>query len=204
MSSFPLQLNPSREMPRQTQRNAWIPAVLGIVFVACTSNTLMGGTTSQIVVDAIWRLLFGTLHKTDALTLNIVLRKVGHFLGHGAISLLFCRAWYASLRRAMPDRRMAALAFAAGLAVLTSLSIASLDEWHQAFTPGRVGCVRDVLIDTAGALTFNLIHLWRTLRVSSRQNALRARHNSIDAFSRRATMAAASIAQPQSRFSRAA
>jgi hypothetical protein len=30
---------------------------------------------------------------------------------------------------------------------------AASDEWHQTFVPGRGGNVRDVLIDTAGALT---------------------------------------------------
>ena len=48
---------------------------------------------------------------------------------------------------------------AGALAVLTTLVVASLDEWHQHFVPGRVGSVRDVLIDASGALVANLIFL---------------------------------------------
>lgn len=38
------------------------------------------------------------------------------------------------------------------LAFAFAVAFAASDEWHQTFVPGRDGCVRDVLIDTGGAL----------------------------------------------------
>lgn len=39
-----------------------------------------------------------------------------------------------------------------GAAFAFAVLFAATDEWHQTFVPGRDGCVRDVFIDTAGAL----------------------------------------------------
>jgi VanZ family protein len=47
----------------------------------------------------------------------------------------------------------------ATLGVGSTFVLASLDEWHQTFLPGRVGCLSDVLLDTVGALFLNLA-LW--------------------------------------------
>ena len=49
--------------------------------------------------------------------------------------------------------------FSSTLGVASTFLLASLDEWHQRFLPGRVGCFRDVMIDTSGAvfLTFVLL-----------------------------------------------
>jgi VanZ family protein len=47
----------------------------------------------------------------------------------------------------------------AGIALLVAVIYASGDEIHQLFVPGREGCVRDVLIDTSGAVA-GLLCLW--------------------------------------------
>jgi VanZ family protein len=47
--------------------------------------------------------------------------------------------------------------FAAGLAVASTFLIGCLDEWHQRYLRGRVGSIRDALLDSAGALFINLI-----------------------------------------------
>jgi VanZ family protein len=137
----------------------WIGALLGVAFVGCTSTSFMGGHTSQAVLTALWQTVFGKGHVQDLGALNIVLRKFGHFLGHGLLSLVFCRAWYNSVRTRGIIAREWWRPTAGLLAVLTTLTVASLDELHQHFVPGRVGCVRDVLIDAAGALAANLVFL---------------------------------------------
>ncbi|MEP6757347.1 MAG: VanZ family protein [Chthonomonadales bacterium] len=38
-----------------------------------------------------------------------------------------------------------------GATMLFAVLFAASDEWHQTFVPGRDGCIRDVLIDSAGA-----------------------------------------------------
>jgi hypothetical protein len=64
--------------------------------------------------------------------LHVVLRKGGHFLGYGIFGYLWLRAFSATYpngtRIIWP-----------GLAIACTFLIASLDEWHQSFSPARTG-----------------------------------------------------------------
>jgi len=55
-------------------------------------------------------------------------------------------AWYGALR-GVASRRMAAL-----LAVVATIAYGVVDEWHQAFVPGREASGGDVVLDAVGAL----------------------------------------------------
>ena len=61
-------------------------------------------------------------------------------------ALLLGLLLYALLRR-----RFSPVA-AAGLALVLAAAFACTDEWHQLSVPGRDGNLRDVLIDSAGAV----------------------------------------------------
>ena len=60
---------------------------------------------------------------------------------------LLCALWFRALRQSLSSD--SALAAAVGICLLYAIS----DEVHQTFVDGRIGTWRDVLIDTAGALT---------------------------------------------------
>jgi VanZ family protein len=62
--------------------------------------------------------------------------------------------------------------FAASLAVASTFVVASLDEWHQHYVPGRVSSFHDVLVDTTGALLLNVL-VWE-LRARRRRKMLTA------------------------------
>ena len=71
---------------------------------------------------------------------------------------------YLWLRRYMPPAR------ALFLALLVSIGYAATDEWHQTFVPKRDGCLRDVIIDSAGAslmAAFCAIKLKRTNKAAT-------------------------------------
>jgi VanZ family protein len=80
---------------------------------------------------------------TDHGVLMLILRKLTHFGEYFALTGL----WWWALRTRIGGRRalLPAVAIAIGYAVT--------DEIHQTFVNGRVGTPRDVLIDSAGALT---------------------------------------------------
>lgn len=99
-------------------------------------------------------------------TINAVLRKSGHFIGYGILSLLVFRA----LKYTHKDRLRLALQRRWGIflrdlwrrdwaliAVLFTVVAASLDEFHQAFIPSRTGRWQDVALDTAGAVAMQLL-----------------------------------------------
>lgn len=74
---------------------------------------------------------------------EFLIRKATHFVGFGFIATIV----YLTYRKMK-------LRWAALLAIMTTFIIASLDELRQFFVPGRTGVFNDVLLDTAGAITF--------------------------------------------------
>ena len=80
---------------------------------------------------------------TDHGPLMLVLRKLTHFGEYFALTFL----WWLALRTQIGGRR--ALPFAVAIAI----GYAVTDEIHQTFVDGRVGTWRDIVIDSAGALT---------------------------------------------------
>lgn len=161
MSASPF-LNPLNLRSRRSVRSmkgAWLPVLFSLIFVRCTSTSLMSGSHTQVLVNAAWLSVLGRWHFELAGFFNVLARKIGHFFGYGTIGLLFHRAWYCSARPIAWVRRTWLMPFATSLSVASTFFVASLDEWHQRFLPGRVGCLRDVLIDTTGALFLTTLFL---------------------------------------------
>jgi VanZ family protein len=127
-----------------------------MVFICFTSTSFMGGKTTQILVDAVWKVVFGTWHWELTGLVNGSCRKFGHFFGYGVIGLIFRNAWYTSARAFMWVVKSWLTPFAASMAVASTFIVACLDEWHQTFCPGRVGCLHDALLDATGALCLNV------------------------------------------------
>jgi VanZ family protein len=116
------------------------------------------------------RLLYPLLHFLFSLdpvrfaTWHFFLRKSGHVIGYGVLSILLFRAW----RATVPVNGNPRWAWPWCLdAILMTALVASLDEWHQSFLPSRTGTVRDVVLDSvAGAAAQVLVFLacrgWKT------------------------------------------
>ena len=158
MSASPILFPPSQISQPVKPRARWMPVLFALIFICFTSTAFMGGSHTQIVVDAVWQAILGKWHADLTGDVNEYLRKVGHFLGYGMIGLLFRAAWEGSARAWKWSVRSWILPFSALAGVLSIAIVASLDEWHQMFLPGRVGCVRDVLLDSAGAIFLNAIY----------------------------------------------
>lgn len=82
------------------------------------------------------------------------LRKMGHFVGYFALSALLFRAWKDTLH--VERARTWTLRWTLPAFVMSVL-VASLDEWHQTFLPSRTGRVADVVLDSAAALTAQIL-----------------------------------------------
>jgi VanZ family protein len=85
------------------------------------------------------------------------IRKTGHFVGFFTLSWLLFRSWRATL----PAIDLRARTFQwATIAWLMATFVASLDEWHQSFLPSRTGNIRDVALDSAAAMTSQIVIWW--------------------------------------------
>jgi VanZ family protein len=123
--------------------SAWLPVAVGIYLVSVESTPAFGADRTSHPLRWLVQLLFGPLSDATWEIVHHVLRKSGHFLGYGALGLVWLRAW----RMTLPD---APFLSQAGLALLGTALVASWDEWHQTFLPNRTGSPYDVLLDCCG------------------------------------------------------
>ncbi len=101
---------------------------------------------------------------------HFYMRKGGHVFGYGLLSILLFRAW----RETLPSASHAKWTMRwAAIAVLGTLIVASLDEWHQSFLPSRTGTVHDVVLDTCAGIAAQILVLIITL-ISNRPSVQEA------------------------------
>jgi VanZ family protein len=111
--------------------------------------------TGSLLYSLIVR-LFGEINFYTFLIFHFYLRKAGHVIGYGMLSLLLLRGWRATL-----DPARAWLGRVTLLAWLGTVLVASLDEWHQSYIPSRTGAVHDVALDSAAGFVFLVIaYFW--------------------------------------------
>ena len=136
----------------------WLPAALSVLMIALESTATMSASNTSRWLYPLWVWLFGTPSPAQWEEIHHVIRKTGHFVGYGLVSLAFFYSWRQTLHR-MAVRHWTLWRRASVLAVLCTLVVASLDEYHQSFLPSRTSSPIDVGIDVCGAIAFQLVLL---------------------------------------------
>jgi VanZ family protein len=136
---------------------AWIAAILWLILIAIESSALLSARNTSRILYPVLHYLFG-LDWDRFEVWHFYIRKSGHVIGYGTLSILLFRAWRATL----PALDNVNWTFRwANIAILGTALVASLDEWHQSFIPSRTGTVRDVVLDTcAGVAAQVLVFFW--------------------------------------------
>ncbi|MFZ0958656.1 MAG: VanZ family protein [Candidatus Sulfotelmatobacter sp.] len=148
---------------RHNVLKAWIAAILWLIVIAIESSSLGSSNNTSRILYPLLHFLFG-LDPFRFEHVHFFIRKGGHVFGYGLLSLLLFRAWRETLR--LPGSANWTLRWV-NLAVLGTMLVASLDEYHQSFNPERTGTVRDVILDTCAGITVQiLLFLWFRLRKS--------------------------------------
>jgi VanZ family protein len=135
---------------------AWWPAAvwIGLIVIEST-DSFSSQNTSGLLYKLLTR-LFGDINLYDFLIFHHYLRKTGHVVGYGMLSILLLRGWRASFGF-VPTLLLRAVL----LSWLGTVCVAALDEWHQSYIPSRTGTIWDVGLDTLAGVIFLLIaHLW--------------------------------------------
>jgi VanZ family protein len=149
---------------------AWIAATLWLIVIAIESTSFLSAhNTSRILyplMHFLFRLEWPTFHEW-----HFYMRKTGHVVGYGILSILLFRAWRVTMPVATDINPKWTMRWA-NIAVLGTALVASLDEWHQSFIPSRTGTVHDVILDTcAGVAAQIVVFFW--LKRSSASTAVR-------------------------------
>ena len=118
---------------------------------------------SSRIVGPFVRWLFPHLSDETIHALVMIVRKCAHLAEYAVLALLLWRAL-----RKPPELNAPSWCWSeAGLALALVALYAASDEFHQTFVPSRQGCVRDVLLDTAGG-ALALLCLWAVGRLRKR------------------------------------
>jgi hypothetical protein len=107
------------------------------------------------IIAPILRWLFPHISEETISLIVLAVRKCAHLAEYAILALLFWRA----LRKSSPSAPRPWSWTQAGWAVFFVTLYAASDEFHQSFVPSREASVRDVLIDTIGAM-LGLLLLW--------------------------------------------
>lgn len=145
---------------------AWAAAILWLIVIAIESTAMLSSANTSRILYPLLHFLFG-LDLMHFETWHFLIRKGGHVVGYGILSVLLFRAWRATLPA------MSATLWTprwANIAVLGTALVASLDEWHQSFIPSRTGRWQDVVLDTcAGIAAQFLVFFWWKLTRKTRE-----------------------------------
>jgi VanZ family protein len=145
----------------------WLPAALSVAMIAAESTATMSADNTSRWLYPLWAHLFGPISARHWAEVHHLIRKTGHFVGYGGVSVAFLYGWLRTLHRRRGKYRPVWLR-AAFLAVSCTLLIAILDEYHQSFLPSRTSSPIDVCIDLCGAITAQLLLLtWSRCNVAT-------------------------------------
>jgi VanZ family protein len=150
----------------------WVPAALSVLMIVLESTATMSAKNTSQWLYPLWVHLFGPINMAAWAEVHHLIRKTGHFVGYGLVSIAFFHGWRRTLHQ-MAVKHWHLWRRAAVLAVLCTLLIASLDEYHQSFLPSRTSSPIDVCIDLSGAIVAQLFVLL-VIQLFSRRPRFRA------------------------------
>ena len=146
----------------------WLPAAVAVAMIMGESTTTMSADNTSHWLLPFWMHFFGFISADRWAEVHHLIRKTGHMVGYGMVSACFFYGWQSSLRSAGNTIR-SVWRRAGVLAVLSTLAVASADEFHQSFLPSRTGTPVDVGIDLCGAIAAQLLILAAVSLITRKQ-----------------------------------
>ena len=153
-SLMSLQVPPSHRL----YLRIWAPTLLWVGVIMAAGSSLGSSEHTGHFIRWLLSAFFAHIPATGVTFANQLVRKCGHLVGYGLLSLLFLRSWWVTLcLKRQPQRTVQS--GAAALAFASTAVIAFLDEWQQMFNVSRTGTWRDVLLDLMAAIFVQAIVL---------------------------------------------
>jgi VanZ family protein len=137
----------------------WIPAAIAVGVICIESTATFSAENTSSWLRPVFESVFGRFSDTGWDLFHHYLRKTGHFIGYGMVGFTFLRSWLYTLRERASATLFAWRVKATLLTIVCTALVASGDEFHQTFIPGRTGLAMDALLDTSGVCTFCLM-IW--------------------------------------------
>lgn len=135
-----------------------------VIFTASTEKGSQKHTETIVRPPA--QFIKPTITESEFQQVHFDVRKAAHFSEYAILAILLCRAVRVEPKLAKwgPFAQIA-------LPILVSAAYASTDEWHQHFVRSRTPSIRDVFIDTGGAVIgivvfYVFLRFWKKRKTS--------------------------------------
>ena len=126
----------------------WLPLMIWMVVIFGASADTRSSERTSRILEPFMRWLKPDITSESIDAVRLVVRKAAHVAEFAVLGWLLWRALYRPKQHDSRPWSYRAAAAALGIAIL----YAAADEFHQSFVPNRTGSVKDVCIDTAGAV----------------------------------------------------
>lgn len=133
----------------------WLLVLVWMIAIFTGSSDRGSFQHSSRILEPLLHWLFPNMAPETFQAIVFAVRKCAHLTEYAILAFL---VWCALRKPKWGDTRPWEWS-QAGVALWVAALYASTDEFHQTFIPTREGCVRDVLIDTSGAIA-GLLVLW--------------------------------------------
>ena len=141
----------------------WLPVIVWVGVIFLGSTDLMSGEHKSRFIVPFLRWLKPDISAETLASIHFIVRKCTHVGEYAILALLLLRA--ATLMT--NSRRSIPILYASVLGVC--LIVAVTDEFHQTFVASRGASVRDIMIDTSGAVLglviASIIRMKRSIRL---------------------------------------
>jgi VanZ family protein len=135
--------------------SAWLPVLLFLGLLMVESSAAFGSDHTSRPLHSALHSLAGSSADKNWTRIHHLIRKAGHLVGYGMLSIVLLRAVRMSF--GIFTKRIGFGVAAQLAAIGTTFLVGGLDEWHQAFLPNRTGKFEDVLLDTVGAAAAQIV-----------------------------------------------
>lgn len=151
----------------KTFLRAWLPVLVWMGAIFAASTNLGSAENTGGFLEPILRWIFPSITHEAIEWCHFIARKCAH-LSEYAVFAVLC--WRALEKPFLVKSHPFTLKWATG-ALLMAAAYAGSDEFHQSFTSARTASVKDVTIDSCGALVGLLLigayQAWRRSRTTS-------------------------------------
>lgn len=132
----------------------FIPSIIVMSIIFTASHDPASGEKSDLITNLVTKIIYQIsnykLSFEDKMNISFFVRKLAHMTEYFILNLSY---YYAFNSISENKKRNILICF------LLTVFYACTDEYHQTFIEGRVGTIKDVLIDSTGTLIASVLFL---------------------------------------------
>lgn len=148
-------------MNLESKLRLWIPPLVWIIIIwSASTDPFSSEHTGRVLRSLPWLRLLSPLEFDR---IHVTIRKTAHIAEYAVLCLLFFRSCCSMSNQQSKIFWQSRWAL---YSLLASATMGFLDEFHQRFVPSRTPTLRDVALDSTGALlAIVLIRIWVATRL---------------------------------------